>query len=53
MIIRESRDHFTMITQHDHSALSGEIAKYFQPSLFDFSSYSALHDTAMCGICST
>lgn len=34
MIIRDSESHFTMTTQHDHAILSGEIAKFFEPSYF-------------------
>ena len=35
MIIRETQDSFIMIKQHDHAFLSGEITKYFNPSLLN------------------
>ncbi len=35
MIIRERKDSYIMIKQHDHAFLSGEITKHFNPALLN------------------
>ncbi|MFC7786377.1 DUF3891 family protein [Rossellomorea sp. GCM10028870] len=57
MIIREIKDSFIMIRQHDHAFLSGELIKHFKPSLlksdafFDDALYAAYqHDRSWIGL---
>lgn len=57
MIIRETKDSFIMIKQHDHAFLSGELIKHFKPSLlksdsfFDDAIYAAYqHDRSWIGL---
>jgi hypothetical protein len=57
MIIREIKDSFIMIRQHDHAFLSGELIKHFKPSLlksdafFDDALYAVYqHDRSWIGL---